>query len=85
MEVILTIVLFAVVIFFVYKAFAPNLDTKKDGKIDQAEVKAAVEAVKAAVEASTAAVEEIKAKTTAAVKKATTYKTGSKIPKTSKK
>ena len=66
MEVIFTIAVIAVVAFFVYKAFVPKLDTNKDGKIDQAEVKAAVE--------------EVKTKTTAAVKKATTRK-----PRTVKK
>ena len=66
MEVILIVAVFAVIAFFVYRAFAPNLDTNKDGKVDQAEVKAAVE--------------EVKTKTTAAVKKATTRK-----PRTVKK
>lgn len=63
MEVILTIVLIVVVAFLVYKAFASKLDTNKDGKIDQAEIKAVVEEVKVVAE-----------KTKAAAKKVTTRK-----------
>ncbi len=60
MEVILTIVVVGVVAFLLYKAFAPKLDTNNDGKVDQAEVKAAVE--------------EVKTKAKTAVKKTTTRK-----------
>lgn len=63
MELILTLVVVAVIGFVLYKQFGPKLDTNKDGKIDQAEVKAAVEEVKVAAK-----------KTKAAVKKATTRK-----------
>ena len=63
MELILTIVAIGVVAFLLYKAFAPKLDINKDGKIDQAEIKAAVEEVKVVAK-----------KTTAAVKKVTTRK-----------
>lgn len=60
MEIILIIVAVAIIAFLLYKSFGSKLDRNKDGKIDQAEVKAAVE--------------EVKVKTTAAVKKVTTRK-----------
>jgi len=63
MEIILTIVAVGVAAFLLYKAFAPKLDTNKDGKVDQAEIKAAVEEVKTVAK-----------KTSAAVKKTTTRK-----------
>lgn len=60
MEIILAIVVIAVIAGLLYKSFAPKLDKNNDGKVDQAEVKAAVE--------------EVKTKAKAAVKKTTTRK-----------
>jgi len=63
MELVVILVVVAGFAYALYKVFAPKLDTNKDGKIDQAEIKAAVEEVKAVAK-----------KTSAAVKKTTTRK-----------
>lgn len=42
MELLVIIAIVVVVGFFAYKSFAPKVDTNKDGKLDAAEIKAAV-------------------------------------------
>lgn len=69
MELIIILIVAALICYLAYSSFKPKLDANKDGKVDAAEVKAAVKQAEVKVEA---AVKKTVAKTKTAVKKATT-------------
>lgn len=71
MEIIVILIVLTIGLFLFYQFLAPGLDANKDGKVDEAEVKAAVEEVKAK---ATTAVKKAKTETTTAVKKVVTRK-----------